>query len=152
MSIIGIVQLMDARVDYLLGLTEFQYVAPEISNVDHSPEDVSPNTEVWFTAEVGNAGNVYLAHRSSSFGSFQKVIMYDDGSHEDGEAGDGIFGVLLLVGSTDLQYYIYAENSDAVVFSPVRAEYECYAVDVAAGVLVINDVHWHSRSACIHGS
>ncbi len=45
----------------------------------------------------------------------------------------------LTVGSTDMQYYIYAENSDAVAFSPARAEYEFYTVMSSAGDLVINE-------------
>ncbi|MEE4260095.1 MAG: CotH kinase family protein [Bacteroidales bacterium] len=137
-GIIGIVQLMDSRTNYLLGLTDFQYDQPEISNVAHSPVDVSPNTEVWFTAEVGNVSNVFLAYRSNSFGVFEKIVMYDDGIHEDGQAGDGVFGVSIIVGSTDLQYYIYAENSDAVAFSPVRAEYEFYEISIS-GDLVVNE-------------
>lgn len=137
-AVIGIVQLMDARTDYISGLTEFQYDAPEIGNVSHSPENVSPNSEVWFTAEVNNAGNVYLAHRSNSYGIFPKVMMYDDGNHEDGQAGDGVFGVSIMVGSTDIQYYIYAENTDAVAFSPARAEYEFYEISIT-GDLVINE-------------
>ncbi len=92
-SVIGIVQLMDARTDYIQSLTDFQYAAPEISNVVHSPEQVSPNTEVWFTADVENAGNVFLAYRSNTYDAFTKITMYDDGNHEDGQAGDGVFGV-----------------------------------------------------------
>jgi len=137
-SIIGIVQLMDARADYIQSLTEFQYTQPEISNVEHSPEQVSPNSEVWFTTNVSNVNNVFLAHRSNEGGVFNKELMYDDGMHEDGVAGDGVYGVSLIVGSTDLQYYIYAENQDAVAFTPVRAEYEFYNISIT-GNLVINE-------------
>ena len=137
-TIIGIVQLMDTRTDYLLGLTEFQYDEPEIINVAHNPEDVSPGMEVWFTAEVNNIDDVFLSYRDNSFGAFTKIDMYDDGNHEDGAAGDGVFGVSLIAGSTDIQYYIYAENSDAVSFSPVRAEYEFYEIPIT-GDLVINE-------------
>lgn len=64
--------------------------------------------------------------------------MYDDGMHEDGAAGDGTYGVSINVGSTDLQYYIYAENQDAAAFSPVRAEYEFYGISIT-GDVVINE-------------
>ncbi len=64
--------------------------------------------------------------------------MYDDGNHNDGTAGDGVYGALFSVGSTDVQYYIYAENNDAVKFSPERAEYEFYFIEVT-GDLVINE-------------
>ena len=137
-SIIGIVQLMDARAEYILSVTEFQYVQPEITNVVHSPEQVAPNSEVWFTASVSNVNDAFLAYRSNEGGVFIKELMYDDGMHEDGAAEDGIYGVSIIVGSTDLQYYIYAENQDAVAFSPVRAEYEFYTISIT-GDLVINE-------------
>nr|NQU92970.1 CotH kinase family protein [Bacteroidota bacterium] len=139
-GVIGIVQLMDARVDYLNSLTDFQYVAPEIGSVAHSPEQVPPNSEVWFTAEVDNVNDVFLAYRSNTYSNFDKINMYDDGNHEDGQSGDGIYGISLTVGLTDLQYYIYAENQDAVAFSPARAEYEFYSISITGtGDLVINE-------------
>jgi len=137
-SIIGLVQLMDTRTDYIQTLPDFQYDSPEISSVSHLPENVSPMMEVWFTADVTNTVDVYLAHRSVNHGIFEKTLMYDDGNHNDGQAGDGTYGVALVAGSTDIQYYIYAENSDAVAFSPVRAEYEFYDISITSD-LVINE-------------
>jgi len=137
-GIIGIVQLMDARNTYLQSLTEFQYTAPSISNVTHAPEQVSPGTEISFTAEVADGLEVYLAYRSSAYGLFEKMMMYDDGNHGDGQAGDGVYGVFLTAGATDVQYYVYAENNDAAAFSPVRAEYEFYEISIS-GDLVINE-------------
>jgi hypothetical protein len=137
-SIIGITQLMDARVSYFQSLTEFQYTQPEIVGVAHSPEQVSPNSEVWFTADLTNETDVFLAYRSNTYDIFNKINMYDDGMHEDGAAGDGTYGVSINVGSTDLQYYIYAENQDAAAFSPVRAEYEFYGISIT-GDIVINE-------------
>lgn len=137
-GVIGIVQLMDSRTNYISSLSDFQVEGPGISNVAHTPEQVSSNSEVWFTAEVENVDDVYLAYRYNSYGNFTKITMFDDGNHEDGQAGDGIYGVSVTVGSTDMQYYIYAENSDAVSFSPVRAEYEFYEISIN-GDLVINE-------------
>jgi len=86
-------------------------------------------------------GNVFLAYRQNNFDTFEKIEMYDDGNHEDGQAGDGVFGVSIIAGSRDIQFYIYAENSESVAFLPVRAEYEFYnvTVSVTAGDLVINE-------------
>lgn len=137
-SVIGIVQLMDARTSYLSSLTEFQYAAPEISSAAHTPEQVSSNSEVWFTAEVSDATQVQLATRSSLRNPFEKTTMYDDGAHQDGAAGDGVYGVSMIVGATDVQYYIYAENSQAASFLPARAAYEFYEISVT-GSLVINE-------------
>ena len=137
-SIIGITQLMDARVSYFQSLTEFQYTQPEIVGVAHSPEQVSANSEVWFTANLANETEVFLAYRSNTYDIFNKINMYDDGMHEDGATGDGTYGVSINVGSTNLQYYVYAENQDAVAFSPVRAEYEFYGISIT-GDVVINE-------------
>ncbi len=98
--------------------------------LSYSPELVTPNTEVWFNAEVEETDQVFLGYRNSLTEAFEKTEMFDDGNHEDGAAGDGIYGVSLLAGNSSIQYYIYAENNDASAFSPVRAEYEFYAVSV----------------------
>lgn len=137
-SIVGLTQLMDTRVNYLNSLTLFQGIAPEITNITNTPTAVSANSNVWINVEVSNATIVNLAYRFLQTNKFEKVDMYDDGNHNDGTAGDGVYGALLSVGSTDVQYYIYAENNDAVKFSPERAEYEFYSIEVT-GDLVINE-------------
>ncbi len=137
-AIVGITQLMDARANYLSNLTSFQYIAPEITNITHTPTAVSANSDVWLNAEVSNANIVKLAYRFLQTNKFEKDEMYDDGNHNDGTAGDGVYGALISVGSTDVQYNIYAENNDAVKFSPERAEYEFYTIEVS-GDLVINE-------------
>jgi len=92
-AVIGITQLMDARVNYLLGLNEFEAIQPEFSNIVYSPEQPSPNDEIWFTANVENGNEVYLTYRKSNTGLFTKTEMFDDGNHNDGGAGDGVYGV-----------------------------------------------------------
>jgi spore coat protein CotH len=136
--VIGITQLMEARINYITGLSEFEAQAPEISNINYSPEQVSPNTELWFTAEVDYANQVFLGYRQSIVEPFMKVEMYDDGAHNDGQANDGVYGISIITGSSDLLYYIYANNNDAASFSPVRAEYEFYSITIT-GDLVINE-------------
>ncbi len=137
-SVIGIVQLMDARIDYLLSLNEFQVSPPEITEVNHSPETVTQDTEVVITAQVENESEVFFSYRTLSYEPFEKILMYDDGNHNDGEAGDGLYGISIDVGSNDIEYYIYSVNQDASVFSPARAEYEFYEISVT-GNLVINE-------------
>ena len=137
-SAIGIVQLMEARSNYILNLNEFKAEAPSISEVSHSPEKVSQNSDIMFTATVSNESEVYLAYRTKNNGIFEKILMFDDGQHNDGLADDGVYGISIKAASTDIQYYIYAENTDAVSFSPVRAEYEFYNIKIT-GNLVINE-------------
>lgn len=137
-TIIGISQLMDARVSYLSSLPSFMYNAPEIIEVTHTPTNVSANSEIWMNAKVSNATIVKLAYRFSQTDKFQKIEMYDDGNHNDGLGGDNVYGSNLLVGSTDVQYYIYTENNDAVSVLPKRAEYEFYSIELT-GDIVINE-------------
>ena len=149
--IIGIVQLMNARVDYLLGLNELQLQSPQISNVFNSPENVSSSDEIWFSAQVSNVNDVFLAYRSNSYGIFDKINMYDDGNHGDGQEGDGVYGISIIAGPTDIQYYIYAENSEAVTFLPANSEYEFYDIDVETSFtsdLVINEFLAASENCC----
>ncbi len=140
-SVIGITQLMDARVTYINALTDFQYIAPEISNVLSTPEEVTPNTLVWFSAEVVDANDVFLAYRTNQYDVFTKIEMFDDGNHEDGAANDDVYGIDLTAGYADIQYYIYAENNNAVSFLPARAEYEFLNIDITfeTGDVVINE-------------
>ena len=137
-EIVGIAQLMSLRVTYIQSQSEFQASAPVISNITQ-PADVSSNATIWFTAQVDDADSVQLGFRQS--GGFVKVTMHDDGTHRDGAENDGVYGVSVSIGSGDLDYYIYAENSSAGAFSPVRAEYEFYTVSVAntPGDIVINE-------------
>jgi len=68
--------------------------------------------------------------------------MFDDGMHNDGAAGDGVYGCKITNCSNSIDYYFYADNDSAGVFSPVRAAYEHYSIQfgVSSGDLVINEV------------
>ncbi len=135
---IGIEQLMETRIDYLLALADFQATQPQISNASYSPEQVSANTVVWVTTEVEQATQVLLKYRNSTFDIFTETEMFDDGNHEDGAANDGVYGASIVASNTDIQYYIYAENDEAAAFLPVRAEYEFFSISVSSS-LVINE-------------
>jgi hypothetical protein len=85
----------------------------------------------------GNNIDVKLGYRNSPAEIFTKTQMFDDGNHGDGSANDGTFGVQISLNASDMQYYVYAENTDAARFSPARAEHEFYTISVT-GDLVIN--------------
>lgn len=75
---------------------------------------------------------------------FVRWQMFDDGAHNDGVAGDNVYGNSITINSFLTQYYIYAENNDAAMFSPERAEHEFYSIvtqsnSVTAGQVVINE-------------
>ncbi len=142
----GLTNLMEARGTYLLSQTDFTNTQPSISAV--TPSNLTPliGDTVTITSTITdvNASAVYLGYRTDVNVPFTKVLMYDDGAHNDGSSGDDIFGVDVIVADF-LQYYIYAENNNIGAFSPARAEYEFYELiatypTIAVGDLVINEI------------
>lgn len=139
---VGITELMNTRATYILSQIEFQYTAPDISNVSISNTSPTAYSTLYITANIianGNNIDVRLGYRNSSAEIFTTTQMFDDGNHGDGGANDGLFGVQITLNASDIQYYIYAENTDAAKFSPARAEHEFYIISVA-GDLVINEL------------
>jgi len=138
-TIVGVTTLMDARYDYVLALSEFSAIAPTILNIAGSPASVQANSSVVITAQISDANYAYLGFRENVGQAFSKQQLFDDGNHNDGDANDGIYGTSISVGASDIQYYIYAENSDAGKFSPVRAEHEFHTL-LIGGDLVVNEL------------
>ncbi|MDD5424968.1 MAG: CotH kinase family protein [candidate division Zixibacteria bacterium] len=134
-SIIGLVQLMDARVAYLESRPEFQADQPVISDPVAAPETIAPGTTAVITARVTNADSVWLYYRQASGRAFEEIPMHDDGGHGDGAAGDNTFGTAFVAGNGDIHYFIYAENGEAGFFAPARAAYDYYVVEVTAPVV-----------------
>ncbi len=120
-TIPGIADLMNTRHSFLIANANITPTAPSISNIAGS----GTNT-FGVTAQVQNANTVTLAWRADTSDVFQKTAMFDDGQHQDGAAGDGVFGASFLLTDPTGQYYIYAENAQASTFSPARAEHEFY--------------------------
>lgn len=140
----GLFNLMDPRVAYLQSTTQFQQTPPTISNVTVASTSINLSDTIWITASVTNATSVMLGYRDQLAGRFRRTQMYDDGLHHDGAAGDNTFGGKLLATSASMQYYLYAENANAGIFSPERAEHEFYTLAVAVpvaspGQIVINE-------------
>lgn len=145
-SVPGISNLMNARTSYLQSTTDFGYSTPTITTVAASTNSPAINSIVTIAANVTNANstNVYLGYRTDATQKFTRILMYDDGAHNDGSSGDNVYGVDIMVTSTQTEYYIYAENNNAGMFSPQRAEHEYYTLmtDIlqpSAGQVVINE-------------
>ena len=145
-NIIGVEELMNTRTSFLQNLPEFSSVPPTITNISSNPTSVLPHTTVNVTAEISNANYAYIGYRFKFADKFEKLQMFDDGNHGDGNAGDGVFGATIDVDARDIQYYFYAENNDAGIFSPQRAEKEFYQLAVVSG-LVINEIMASNFSA-----
>lgn len=121
----GITELMEARIAYLQKHPEYRKTAPSITNVKAEKAASSPS-QAAVSASIKNTQKAYLMHRSSPFGLFKKTALYDDGKHGDGAAADGVFGAFIPLEGEEMQYYILAENKEAVMFSPEAAEHVFY--------------------------
>ncbi len=145
MSVPGLQVLMDARNTYLQSTTEFSQQAPIISNVQPASAPVFYGTQASIQATVQGATAVFLGFRTHHSGRFLRVGMFDDGQHNDGGAGDGIYGASFQIDGTQPEFYVWAENGNAGVFSPARAEHEFYTVSInsqplSLGTVVINEI------------
>jgi hypothetical protein len=124
----GIKTLMAARLAYLQNQSEFKAVAPSLSSVACLQPNAQINERVYIHANIANTTYAALYYRSDSTAAFNYTEMFDDGLHQDEQAGDGIFGANFLMQSAQAQYYIYTENNNAGSFAPARAAHEYYRV------------------------
>jgi len=136
----GIKNLMEARIALLDSFPGF-HGYPNIIEINHSPETPVRNTNLLISAKLSGANKVILAYRYGSNDIFQKKLMFDDGSNGDSIAGDSIYSAQIIPTGNTIQYYIYAENDSAGIFSPERAEYEFYTIQpkIIPGVIAINE-------------
>lgn len=139
---IGITELMEERVTFLQNHELYMATPPTITNLSSFPNPVNENSPASILVTIPNAENVILGYRFNEAEEFIKVNMLDDGTQGDGAANDGIFGYTLDIQTVDVQYFIYAENDEAGVFSPVRAAFEYHNLEVfnVGGDLVINEL------------
>lgn len=138
----GIRDLVEARVNYLDTLPGIRG-APVIGWHRHDPEVPVKGQQAWFTVQATGTSRVFLGFRFRSADAFTKIPMEDDGNHHDSIAGDGIYGASLLLTGPVIQYYFYAENDSAGIFSPERAEYQFFSLQpmIVVGDVVLNEFH-----------
>lgn len=124
----GIDGLMSNRLSYLSSTTEINQTQAQISNISCSSLSPTIGQTVTVTAHVSNATAVYFGSRASVFDHFVRQQMFDDGLHNDGAAGDQVYGYDFSMDHAQLHYYIYAENGNIGRFEPQRAEFEYYTL------------------------
>ena len=151
-TIPGLQNLMDARATYFSTNSNYVLVAPTITTYNASNTNPTFGEAIYLTASCSNESTVYLGYRSNHQLKFNRVQMIDDGAHGDGAAGDHIFGYQVPIDGAVFEYYIYAENSNAGIFSPQRAEHEFHTLTVSipfcnVGDVLINEVV-ASNSTC----
>lgn len=131
----GIKNLMSARVTFLQSNADFMLTAPTISTITCSNYSPSNGSVVQMSVTATNATAVYFAYRNDSTLKFSRTAIFDDGLHNDGAANDQVYGISFTMGSDYAQYYVYAENTSAGLFSPARAEHEFYDLPGNAPVI-----------------
>lgn len=140
----GIEGLTGPRITYLQGTTEFTAAAPQISNISYGGSNPMLNSTFSITASISNVNNAYLYYKNAGELHFKKSEMMDDGNHGDGAAGDGVFGCNLSMMNIQMDYYLYAENNGAGIFSPGRATHEFYTLQAQSAPsgngVVINEI------------
>ncbi len=97
-------------------------IAPIIRDVIHSPMIPRSNEVIAITAEIrdelatGVTVNLrWRVDRANNTDPFQTVTMFDDGTHGDGAAGDGLFGASIPAQANDaiIEYYVSASDAGA---------------------------------------
>jgi hypothetical protein len=139
----GLNDFISSRVTYLNTDPEMTKSPPAIATPVESLTTVQTDDTLYITSAISNASSVKLRYRFGQYDVFLEKDMLDDGTQNDGAASDGTYGAYVVVPATGAQYYIYAENNDAAMLSPERAEYEFYTVSTTTGLvpvsLVINE-------------
>ncbi len=138
----GISNLMNGRYTYLMAQSDFSAVQPSINSITLSNSLPFINDVITVNATILDENYAYLGYRSQAHAPFVKIEMFDDGNHNDGAAGDNVFGAELPIESATVEYYIYAENGTIGKFSPTNAEHEFYtiiATPITIGDIVINE-------------
>jgi hypothetical protein len=129
-SIPGIQTLMNGRVTYFSTNQNYTLVAPTINSYAASNPTPAFNETFFISSAVTNETAVYLGYRTSHELRFTRIPMFDDGNHGDGGAGDHTYGASVTANGPIFEYYIYADNANAGLFSPQRAEHEFHSLDV----------------------
>ena len=114
---------MDKRASFLKKHKSLAILPVEVSEVtvESRSSNKSKINDFGITARVEKfAKKVTLLYRFGNKGTFNTVLMKDDGSQNDGKANDNVFGVRVKPsnGETEIEYYIIAENQGALTFSP----------------------------------
>ena len=161
----GIKSFVAERRTYILGLPEFKQPRPKIEFVklaatNSKVSKIKGKQPVYVNAQISGdvkADRVLLYYNSAAYAPFQRLPMLDDGKHQDGKAGDGLYGAAIpgqQVGSK-VHYYVEARANATVgstVFYPRTTEFKSldYSIpipDAPKTNLVINELMASNASA-----
>ncbi len=105
---------------------------PVVSNVSQ-PQDVESTDDVTITATIENSVTTNLVYKIG-FDSDITVSMFDDGTHDDGDADDGVFGAMIPQQDSNalVRFRVEATNGNGTTSGPSSddtIDYYGYVVD-----------------------
>ncbi|MDO8349326.1 MAG: CotH kinase family protein, partial [Planctomycetota bacterium] len=119
--------------------TQIDLTKPEplITQVTPLQAIALPGQPFWVTARVtGTPAIAAVELRASVAGPFAANVMYDDGLHQDGAAGDSVYGGSFVAPGPlqRMRYYVHAKNTaNTVQVFPVEAEHQFLSVRTEGG-------------------
>lgn len=159
-----------SRYDLLSSHADVSLQGPSIRDVEHLiAGDVvtstdSPTIQAVVTHDEG-VKTVYAYYGTGVVGTFTRVELLDDGSHDDGASGDGVYGNTIPSQDpgTYVRYYIEAVANDAAgghgtsSYLPEGAEHDVFVYRVEIDVdaqsdLVINELMASNGATVADGS
>ena len=121
----GITELMNERAASLNNHYEYKKQPPSITDMEVNIFE-KDSSIVKITAIVSDAQTVSVFYRKNKKELFQETIM-DVMNIKSGEKAESeIYTAFIPIDKKKVEFYIYAENKEAVIFSPERAEHEFY--------------------------
>ncbi|MEK7253192.1 MAG: CotH kinase family protein [Bacteroidota bacterium] len=134
----GIAELMGKRTLFLKSHTALAIFPPDITEIKVATRTPLSSKRVetfQITAKVDKfPKRVVLSYRLDGKGDFRETLMFDEGRHGDGTAGDGVFGAVIVPqnGEQTIEYYIMAENAGLVSYSPAAYMWEKHTTTLEA--------------------
>lgn len=156
----------DRRV-FLENHPEVAETAPLISNVawyiNNNPwQSPGPMENVTVRAGANSSHGIYrmlLFYSASLSGNFTSIEMFDDGQHNDWNAGDGLYGAVIpgKAAGTIVRFYVESaadNNSKSVSYDPPGAEHNvyCYIIYPAVSAddsMVLNEIMADNNTTAI---
>jgi len=134
---------IDDRNNFMWNNAEVNQTGPAISNVAYYDGSVQwdqpeANENILVRSEISSSNGisaVSLYYSTNIVGKFSKTTMFDDGAHDDGTSGDGVYAAEIpaQTGGTWIRFYIEAASNNTaktVTYEPVGAEHNVFVVQV----------------------
>ena len=124
-------------------MVTYRYAFPALSiaSTANNPAAPTATNAVWVTATLTGSTNIAQVTLTYDGGAGPTAVtMYDDGQHQDGVPGDGIYGASIpaFPAGTVVRYYVTARyDFNRVVVDPPGSPTNTYTYAVSAGIPVV---------------